>query len=115
MFIGCIIIASISYYALSGLKQDSNMKSITETLRTTAISNRDDSSRIERGQFKLMQSNFESDFKKKFSNTKNLKAEVTSYDFDYLSDGKGGVKAIKVIVVSEKKTYQATCVLNVSS
>lgn len=85
-----------------------------ETLRTTAIANRDDSARIERGRFILMKDSFEQDFKEKFNRGKNLNNPTTKYDFEYLTDGKDGIKAIKVKVVSGKETYQATCVLNVA-
>lgn len=114
MFVGFFMVLVVAYYSLNGYTQDSSVKSIQETLRTTAISNRDDSVRVEKGRFVLMKDEFEKDFKEKFNKGKNLKNDTTDYDFDYLTDGKDGVKAIKVKVVSGKQTYQATCVLNVA-
>ena len=114
MFVGFFLILFISYYSVKGYIQDSSVKSMQETLRTTAIANRDDSARIERGRFILMKDSFEQDFKEKFNRGKNLNNPTTKYDFEYLTDGKDGIKAIKVKVVSGKETYQATCVLNVA-
>ena len=62
----------------------------------------------------MIKNQFERDFKSKFNKSKNLNVLTTNYDFDYLTDGKDGIKAIKVKVVSGKETYQATCVLNVA-
>ncbi|MDZ5560758.1 MULTISPECIES: hypothetical protein [Bacillota] len=114
MFVAFFLILFISYYSLNGYTQDSSVKSIQETLRTTAIANRDDSARVESGRFILIKNQFERDFKSKFNKSKNLNVLTTNYDFDYLTDGKDGIKAIKVKVVSGKETYQATCVLNVA-
>ncbi|EPY6472533.1 hypothetical protein ACWO4B_003230 [Clostridium sporogenes] len=112
MFVGMFLILIVTHYAINGYTQDSTVKGITETLRTTAIANRDNSARVQRGQFKLNKSKFESDFIKKFSPSKNIKQE-DSFSFDYLDDDKGGIKAIKVKVKSGKQNYQATCILNV--
>lgn len=114
MFVGFFMVLLIAYYSLNGYEQDSSVKSMQETLRTTAIANRDDSARVERGRFILIKDQFEKDFKQKFNKGKNLNALTTKYDFDYLTDGKDGIKAIKVKVVSKDQTYQATCVLDVS-
>lgn len=114
MFVGFFMVLLIAYYSINGYEQDSSVKSMQETLRTTAIANRDDSARVERGRFILIKDQFEKDFKQKFNKGKNLNALTTKYDFDYLTDGKDGIKAIKVKVVSKDQTYQATCVLDVS-
>lgn len=114
MFVGFFMVLLIAYYSIYGYEQDSSVKSMQETLRTTAIANRDDSARVERGRFILIKDQFEKDFKQKFNKGKNLNALTTKYDFDYLTDGKDGIKAIKVKVVSKDQTYQATCVLDVS-
>ncbi|SLM87091.1 MULTISPECIES: hypothetical protein [Vagococcus] len=92
--------------------QDSNVKGITETLRTTAIANRDDSTRVKQGQFKIMKSDFEKDFKKSFEKSKLVKSKTLSYTFDYLPDSSDGIKAIRVKVVGDGQEYQATCVVN---
>ena len=57
----------------------------------------------------------EKDFKEKFGKSKNLNNETADYKFDYLTDGKDGIKAIKVKVESGSKEYQATCILNVAN
>lgn len=115
MFVGFFLILVIAYYSLNGYTQDSSVKGMQETLRTTAIANRDDSIRVEKGRFALIKSDFEKDFKEKFGKSKNLNNENTDYTFDYLTDGKDGIKAIKVKVESGSKEYQATCILNVAN
>lgn len=115
MFVGFFLILVIAYYSLNGYTQDSSVKGMQETLRTTAIANRDESIRVEKGRFALIKSDFEKDFKEKFGKSKNLNNEITDYKFDYLTDGKDGIKAIKVKVESGSKEYQATCILNVAN
>lgn len=114
IFIGMFLIFTIGNYAIKGYTQDSTVKAMTETLRTTAIANRDNSARVERGQFRINKSKFQSDFTKKFSISKNIKKEDSNFNFDYLDDGKGGIKAIKAKVTSGNQNYQATCILDVA-
>lgn len=115
MFTGFFLILVISYYSLNNYRQDSITKGMQETLKVAAIANRDDSARIEAKKFGLIKKSFEEDFKKSFNKNKNLHSEVTKYTFDYLMDSNDGIKAIKVKVISEKKEYQATCILNVAN
>lgn len=114
MFISFFLVIMIAYYSKSNYTEDSSVKSMQDTLRVTAINNRDDSVRVTKGSFLLQKENFEKDFKKEFNESKNLNNETTDYKFSYLDDGKGGIKAIKVKVISGEKKYQATCALDVS-
>lgn len=94
-------------------KQDTTVNAMTETIRSTAISSRDDSARVKKGQFRIDKSNFERDFKSAIDKNKNIKLANPTYTFDYLDDGQGGVKAIKVVVKSDgNRKYQATTVLS---
>lgn len=114
LFFGWFFIVLIFYYGSNQYSQDSTIKTMQETIKVTAISNRDDSARITRGTFLLNKESFERDFILKYQSIKNVKAESESFDFDYLDNPEGGIKAIKVKVISNDVEYQATSILNVA-
>lgn len=112
-FTGLFLVVFIFYYSSQNYINNTNVKSIQDALRTTALSNRDDSARVNRGTFILKKENFQKDFKKVFDENHSL--TNPKYTFDYLDDGNGGIKAIKVKVSDDNnKKYQATCILNVA-
>lgn len=116
IFLGMFLILGIGMYVLKNYQADSSTQSIQETLKSTALENRDNSSRVEKGTFKIVKNDFESDFKKSMKYNRNYKLKKDAkYNFDYLSDGNGGIKAIKVKVTDNGETYQGTCVLSVGS
>lgn len=102
-------------YQVSNFQQDSAVTNINETLRTTVIANRDDSSRLHEGTFKIDKENFEKDFKKRLISNDQFNEKADSLLFDYLENEDGSIKGIKVKITGEKNTYQATSVLNVAS
>ncbi|EUJ34183.1 hypothetical protein [Brochothrix campestris] len=113
IFLGMFLILGIGTYVMKNYQSDSSTQSIQETLKATALENRDNSSRLEKGTFKVVKPTFESDFKKSMAYNRNYKLDKeAAYTFDYLDDGQGGIKAIKVKVTDNGETYQATCVLS---
>lgn len=112
-FTGLFLVVFIFYYSSQNYINNTNVKSMQDALRTTALSNRDDSARVNRGTFILKKGNFQKDFKKVFDENHSL--TNPKYTFDYLDDGNGGIKAIKVKVSDDNnKKYQATCILDVA-
>lgn len=102
-------------YQVSTFQVDSSVTSVSETLRATIIANRDDSSRVKEGTFKINKANFEKDFKKRVISNGQFKDKNGSLTFDYLEDDQGNIKGVKVKVKDDKNTYQATSVLDVAS
>lgn len=111
---GFLFVALIFHYGSNQYSQDSTVKTMQETIRVTAISNRDDSARINKGSFVLNKEDFEKDFIQKYKSGKNVNVEPTDFKFDYLDNPNGGIKAIKVKVVSGRIEYQATSILDVA-
>lgn len=116
MFIGFFLMLLIAIYSINNYKQDSSVNAVNETLKATALQNRDDSARVNRGQFRLNRADFEKDFKERLSLNRSLVVKsTTKYYFDYLDDNKGGIKAIKVKIANDGlDSYQGTTILNVA-
>jgi hypothetical protein len=106
----------VFHFSTGGFQQDSTIQTLNETLRSTALANRDDSARVNRGQFKLQIEQFEREFIRNFESNQNVNSEnpLIDYNFDYLHDGLGGVKAIQVQITKDGQTFQATAVVDVS-
>lgn len=115
MLMGTLVVLMIVYYGQNQYKQDSTIQTLQETLRTTAITNRDDSSRVTKGTFYIDRGQFEQDFKEKYARIKNTQSEASDYNFEYLENPIGGIKAIKVKVKIGGQRYQATCILDVAN
>lgn len=91
------------------------MQGMTESIRTTAIENIDNGSRIEPGKIHLMKDDFEEDFKKTVKKSFNTQiSEEATFQFEYLKDTNGSIKAIRVIVTDGERSYQATTKVNIS-
>lgn len=114
LMFGWMFILLIYHYGSNQYNQDSTIKTMQETIRATAISNRDDSARISRGVFILNKEKFEQDFVEKYELQKNIKSDPLQFKFDYLDNPLGGVKAIKVKVTNNQIDYQATSILDVA-
>ena len=115
MLMGTLVVLMIVYYGQNQYKQDSTIQTLQENLRTTAITNRDDSSRVTKGTFYIDRGQFEQDFKEKYARIKNTQSEASDYNFEYLENPIGGIKAIKVKVKIGGQRYQATCILDVAN
>ncbi|WP_437834465.1 hypothetical protein ACQRXC_29430 (plasmid) [Niallia taxi] len=115
MVAGILLIVVTGMYYQTNYKQDSVVLGLTETVRTTAINNADNSSRINPGELFISKNGFESDFKKRMTANKNVKiSENATYEFKYLENENGATKAIKVLIKDGATTYQATTKVTVS-
>jgi hypothetical protein len=114
--ISSVLMLTIFHFATRGFHQDSIVQTLSETLRSTAIANRDDSARVNRGQFRLQTENFETEFIHNFKTNSNVvfEASEAEFIFDYLHDGEGGVQAIQVQLIKNEKIFQATVVVDVA-
>ncbi len=112
----CIFGISITgHYYQNLYTQDKNVLNITETLKTSAISNVDNSSRLNEGELFISIEDFEKDFKEtmvKKTNSNLLKD--TTFKFEYLYNNNKSIKAIRVKMIQGNKEYQATTKIDIA-
>ncbi|HFK1488833.1 MULTISPECIES: hypothetical protein [Bacillus cereus group] len=114
--LGIFLISLSGYYYRENFTTDSVIQGITETVRASAVSNMDNSSRIQSGELYLSKDEFEKDFKKRIGSNKLVKiSNDAKYRFDYLDNKNGSVKAIKTIIQDGKNTYQATYKVSIAT
>lgn len=103
------------YYYKQNFSTDSVIQGMTETVRSSAIANVDNSSRVQSGELFIVKSGFEEDFKKRITSNNLVKInENAKYEFKYLDNKNGSTKAIRVIIQEGNNTYQATCKVNIA-
>ncbi|PFU46571.1 hypothetical protein COK88_24170 [Bacillus cereus] len=104
------------YYYKQNFSTDSIIQGMTETVRSSAIANADNSSRVQSGELFITKSSFEEDFKKRITSNNLVKFNKDAkYEFKYLDNKNGSTKAIRVIVKDGNNTYQATCKVNIAA
>lgn len=104
------------YYYKQNFSTDSVIQGMTETVRSSAIANADNSSRVQSGELFITKSGFEEDFKKRITSNNLVKFNKDAkYEFKYLDNKNGSTKAIRVIVKDGNNTYQATCKVNIAA
>ncbi|WMX58822.1 hypothetical protein [Peribacillus sp. R9-11] len=115
MFLGIFLVIITGIYYQKTYKQDSVVLGLTETVRTSAINNADNSSRLREGELFIEKEKFEKDFKQKITSNKNVKLsnEVT-FEFEYLDNENGATKAIRVLIKDNGVTYQATAKVSIA-
>ncbi|PFU35429.1 hypothetical protein COK88_31795, partial [Bacillus cereus] len=97
--LGLFLVYLGGYYYQENFTTDSVIQGITETVRASAVSNMDNSSRIQTGELYLSKDDFEKDFKKRIVSNKLVKiSNDAKYRFAYLDNKNGSVKAIKTII-----------------
>ncbi|WP_077356035.1 hypothetical protein [Virgibacillus halodenitrificans] len=115
MFIGIFVMVLLGIFYRIGYTQDATTLGLTETVRTSVIANADYSSRLEQGQLFILKKNFEKEFKEKITVNNNVKlSENADFEFEYLENENGSTKAIRVSIVDEDTTYQATYKVDIS-
>ncbi|APC50385.1 hypothetical protein BME96_19065 (plasmid) [Virgibacillus halodenitrificans] len=115
MFIGIFVMVLLGIFYRIGYTQDATTLGLTETVRTSVIANADYSSRLEQGQLFILKENFEKEFKEKITVNNNVKlSENADFEFEYLENKNGSTKAIRVSIVDEDTTYQATYKVDIS-
>lgn len=115
IIVGIFMLIIGSFYYNQNFVTDSVLQGITETVRTSAISNADNSSRIQDGELFISKDDFEADFKKRIESNKNVNiSQDATYEFEYLDNDNGSTKAIRTIIHDGDNTYQATCKLSVA-
>jgi len=113
VFGGIFLLIITAVYYQKDFKQSSITMGLTETVRTSAISNADHSSRLKEGELFITIDEFERDFGEKIQLNKNVKSEAT-YSFEYLKNNDGAIKSIRVYLDNEGTEYQATYKVNIS-
>ncbi|PEU93952.1 MULTISPECIES: hypothetical protein [Bacillus] len=113
---GLFLVSIGGYYYRENFATDSVVQGITETVRASAISNMDNSSRIQSGELYLSKSDFEKDFKKRIESNKLVKISgKAKYEFKYLDKKNGSIKAIRTIIQDGENTYQATYKVSIAA
>ncbi|MEC3226211.1 hypothetical protein P9027_30305 [Bacillus thuringiensis] len=114
--LGLFLVSIGGYYYRENFATDSVIQGITETVRASAISNMDNSSRVQRGELYLSKDDFEKDFKKRIESNKLVKISSNAkYEFKYLDNKNGSVKAIRTIIQDGENTYQATYKVSIAA
>ncbi|KPG70833.1 hypothetical protein [Enterococcus sp. RIT-PI-f] len=113
VLLGMVFMLMISWFFVGSLKRDTESFNLVEALRSTAISNKDDSARIQPGAFYLNEENFEKEFTESVKKQPIYAKEAVNISFNYLrtDDGKG-IKAIRAYVEVNSQVEEATCVLS---
>ncbi|HFJ9454053.1 hypothetical protein [Bacillus cereus] len=113
---GLFLVSIGGYYYRENFATDSVVQGITETVRASAVSNIDNSSRIQSGELFLSKDDFEKDFKKRIESNKLVKISPNAkYEFKYRENKNGSIKAIRTIIQDGENTYQATYKVSVAT
>lgn len=113
LFFGCVLLLFIFKMGISTYKQDSIVNLMQQNLKVSALESKDDTARLKKGQFKLDVPEFERKFEKRMVDDKDFKTQSQpSFNYEYLGDGNGGIKAIKIKANIDGRVYQATNVLS---
>lgn len=116
LFFCIILIMVVGYYYQGSYKQNAIVLGITETLRTSAIANADNISRLNKGELFICKEDFEKDFKERITKNSNVNfSDNAAYEFKYLDNHNGSTKAIKVFVKDSDVKYQATAIVDIST
>lgn len=111
-----LVVAGLVIFVLGNYQTDVESLTLTETLRATALENRDDSARVKQGEFYLDKENFEKEFEQSIKKQGTYRNRTITIDFDYLmSTNEKGIKAIRVYVNDGHSVEQATCILSTST
>lgn len=110
IFLFLIIIIGINYE--TSTKSETVVLTMNEIVRTSAIKNRDDMSRVYPGELFLVKEDFETDVVTKIENSNSkLISESAIYEFDYFDNNSGSTKAVRLNLTDNDKTYQTTVVI----
>lgn len=115
LFIMIIFTILTSFYYKNIQRDGSVTLGITETVRSAAIANVDNSSRLNNGELFINQQKFEEKFKEDIVRNQNIKLKgPTRYTFSYLKKNNGAMKAIRIKILDEDRIYQATSRIDIS-
>lgn len=113
MIVGALFMILIAWFFIGNAKKDTEAFNITEALRTAAISNKDDSARIQPGAFYLDQANFEKEFEQTIKKQSFYAKKTVKVTFNYLKEADNkGIKGIRAYVESDGSIDEATCILS---
>lgn len=113
MTVGALFMILIAWFFIGNAKKDTEVFNITEALRTAAISNKDDSARIQPGAFYLDQSKFEKEFEETIKKQPFYAKKKVKVTFNYLKEADNkGIKGIRAYVESDGSIDEATCILS---
>lgn len=107
------VVGILVYYYTTDYKQHSIINTMNESARIASMRNVDNSIRTEEGKVELSERAFELNFESSLKEKSNVNLGKTTFDYKYLKDADGKMKAVKIALTDEKKkTYRTTLVVD---
>ncbi|WP_144487133.1 hypothetical protein [Bacillus pumilus] len=107
------VVSILVYYYTTDYKQHSIINTMNESARIASMRNVDNSIRTEEGKVELSERAFELNFESSLKEKSNVNLGKTTFNYKYLKDSDGKMKAVKIALTDEKKkTYRTTLVVD---
>lgn len=107
------VVGILVYYYTTDYKQHSIINTMNESARIASMRNVDNSIRTEEGKVELSERAFELNFESSLKEKSNVNLGKTTFNYKYLKDSDGKMKAVKIALTDEKKkTYRTTLVVD---
>ncbi|MED1423116.1 hypothetical protein [Bacillus altitudinis] len=108
-----LVVSILVYYYTTDYKQHSIINTMNESARIASMRNVDNSIRTEEGKVELSERAFELNFESSLKEKSNVNLGKTTFNYKYLKDSDGKMKAVKIALTDEKKkTYRTTLVVD---
>ncbi|MEK5133076.1 hypothetical protein NST39_03240 [Bacillus sp. FSL W8-0645] len=106
------VVGVLVYYYTTDYRQHSIISSMNESASIASLKNVDNSIRTEEGKVELSES-FELNFENSLKEKANVNLGKTTFEYKYLKDADGKMKAVKIALTDgKKKTYRTTLVVD---
>ncbi|MFP3421534.1 hypothetical protein R0K30_17825 [Bacillus sp. SIMBA_154] len=107
------VVGILVYYYTTDYRQHSIISSMNESASIASLKNVDQSIRTEEGRVELSERAFELNFESSLKEKSNVNLGKTTFDYKYLKDADGKMKAVKIALTDgKKKTYRTTLVVD---
>ncbi|PRS63326.1 hypothetical protein C6X98_14375 [Bacillus pumilus] len=107
------VVGVLVYYYTTDYRQHSIISSMNESASIASLKNVDQSIRTEEGKVELSERAFELNFENSLKEKSNVNLGKTTFEYKYLKDEDGKMKAVKIALTDgKKKTYRTTLVVD---
>lgn len=114
LMLGIVLIILTGHYYNTSINQESIILDMNETVRSTAIANANLRSRTSNGELFIVKSTFEEEVVEKMSSDYSSLSDEAVYEFEYLDNETGSVKAIRLKANDQGQEYQTTVVVDIA-
>lgn len=114
LMLGIVLIILTGHYYNTSINQESIILDMNETVRSTAIANANLRSRTSNGELFIVKSTFEEEVVEKMSSDHSSLSDEAVYEFEYLDNETGSVKAIRLKANDQGQEYQTTVVVDIA-